>query len=118
MGLCKLVGMIVSPAKGAARLARGAFAERRGSMAPLFALTLPVILLVLAGATDFALAVSAKSDLQDAADAAALAVANEVEKNPNDTVATLQAIALSTLTANHPNPAPSVTDFHVCAPVQ
>jgi Flp pilus assembly protein TadG len=91
---------------------------RRGSMAPLLALTMPVILLVVVGAVDFSMAVGSKTDLQDAADAASLAVAVATAANPNTPEATLKAIAQSTLASNYKGGTPSITDFHVCAPVQ
>lgn len=96
-----------------------AFLEtRRASMAPMLALTLPVILLVTAGAVDFSLAVGSKTDLQDAADAASLAVAVATAANPNTTEASLKALALTTLVSNYKGGTPTITDFHVCAPVQ
>jgi Flp pilus assembly protein TadG len=96
-----------------------AFLEtRRASMAPMLALTLPVILLVIAGSIDFSLAVGSKTDLQDAADAASLAVAVATAANPNTTEATLKTLAQTTLTANYKGGTPTITDFHVCAPVQ
>ena len=87
-------------------------------MAPMLALTLPVILLVIVGSIDFSLAVGSKTDLQDAADAASLAVAVAAAANPNTTEDALKALAQTTLTANYKGQTPSITDFHVCAPVQ
>jgi len=97
---------------------RGFLDTRRGAMAPMLALTLPVILLVVVGSIDFSLAVGSKSDLQDAADAASLAVAAATAANPNTTEATLKTLAQTTLTANYKGNTPTITDFHVCAPVQ
>ena len=54
--------------------------------------------------------------LQDAADAAGLAVSAEVVKNPNDTVQTLQTLAQNTLNADYPEPAPrSLSPTSTCA---
>lgn len=97
---------------------RAFIAMRRGSMAPMLALTLPVILLVVAGSIDFSLAVSSKTDLQDAADAASLAVAVATAANPNTPETTLKTLAQTTLGANFKGTTPTITDFHVCAPVQ
>jgi hypothetical protein len=57
--------------------------------------------------------------LQDATDAATLAVSAAVAKNPNSTVVQLKAIAQSVLNADFSGtPSPTIADFHVCAPVQ
>ncbi len=87
-------------------------------MAPLLAITLPVILMIAVGSVDFALAVGSKSDLQDATDAASLAVAAATAANPNTPEATLKTLAATTLATNFKGGTPTVTDFHVCAPVQ
>jgi Flp pilus assembly protein TadG len=91
---------------------------RRGSMAPMLALTMPVILLVIVGSLDFSLSVGSKSDLQDATDAASLAVATATAANPNTPETTLKTLAQTTLASNFKGGAPTITDFHVCAPVQ
>jgi Flp pilus assembly protein TadG len=114
MGLSQLIKVLSSTMIGL----RAFVAERRASMAPMFALTIPVIALVVAGAVDFSMAVGAKSDLQDAADAASLAVSTAVAANPNTTEAALKTLAVTTLAANYHGASSSVTDFHVCAPVQ
>jgi Flp pilus assembly protein TadG len=98
---------------------RHVLGHRGGNVLVTFALTLPVVLALVGAGIDFSYAEGSKTNLQDASDAAALAVAAEVVKNPNDTKATLQALAQSVLNANYNgSPAPTITDFHVCAPVQ
>jgi Flp pilus assembly protein TadG len=114
MTMARLLDILVRPG----RRLRALVGERRGSMAPLFALTLPIILMVVVGAVDFSMAVGSKSDLQDAADAASLAVAVATAANPNTPETTLRSIAQTTLTTNFKGGTPTITDFHVCAPVQ
>jgi Flp pilus assembly protein TadG len=97
--------------------ARGFLRESGANVLPMFALTLPVIIVIVGGAVDFSMAVNAKTDLQDATDAAALAVAANVAKNPNSTVAVLKATAAQVLLANY-GPGVTINAFHVCAPVQ
>ena len=93
--------------------------DRRANVLIMFGVTLPILLGIVTASIDFSYAEDAKTNLQDAADAASLAVSSEVVKNPNDTVATLKALALASLTANDPTGSNlSITDFHVCAPVQ
>jgi Flp pilus assembly protein TadG len=84
---------------------------------PMFALTLPVIIVIVGGAIDFSMAVNSKTDLQDATDAAALAVAAAVAKNPNTSVSVLQATAQQVLAADYGSGV-TINAFHVCAPVQ
>jgi len=67
---------------------------------------------------DISNAFAAKSALQDATDAAALAVATEVSKNPNETPAQLQAVAQGMLAADYNRGAPTIASIFVCAPVQ
>jgi len=93
--------------------------DKRANVLIMFGLTLPILLAIVAGGIDFSYAEGAKVNLQDASDAASLAVSSEVVKNPNDTVATLKTLATATLKANDPSGTNlSITDFHVCAPVQ
>jgi len=93
--------------------------DKRANVLIMFGLTLPILLGIVTASIDFSYAEDAKTNLQDAADAASLAVSSEVVKNPNDTVATLKALAQATLTANDPTGTNlNITDFHVCAPVQ
>jgi Flp pilus assembly protein TadG len=114
MQLARFLKTFSDPASGL----RAWLGARRGSMAPMLALTLPVILLVVVGSIDFSMAVGSKSDLQDAADAASLAVAVATAANPNTSEDTLKSVAKTTLTSNYKGGTPSITDFHVCAPVQ
>ena len=90
--------------------------DKRANVLIMFGLTLPILLAIVAGGIDFSYAEGAKSNLQDASDAASLAVSAEVVKNPNDSVATLLALATATLKAN--DIGGTITNFHVCAPVQ
>jgi Flp pilus assembly protein TadG len=100
-------------------LARRFAGDRRANVLIMFGLTLPLLLAIVAGGIDFSYNEGAKVTLQDAADAASLAVSAEVVKNPNDTVATLLSLANATLKADDPNGTNlAITDFHVCAPVQ
>jgi Flp pilus assembly protein TadG len=97
--------------------------DKRANVLIMFALLLPVLLALVGGGLDFSFDEDAHVRLQDASDAAGLAVAAEVAKNPNETEATLQQLALATLQANYPMPdggtvAATITSFHVCAPVQ
>ena len=114
MRLARLIKIFSAPANGL----RGFLETRRGSMAPMLALTMPVILLVTVGSIDFSMAVGSKNDLQDAADSASLAVAVATAANPNTPETTLKAIAQTTLGANFKGGTPTITNFHVCAPVQ
>lgn len=75
------------------------FAEgRRGNVAMLFALALPVLLMVSLGAIDIHQASKVKADLQDALDAAALAAARTNFTADED----LNRIGLAALKANMP----------------
>lgn len=78
----------------AARFARGA----GGNVAMLFALALPVLLMVSLGAIDIHQASKVKADLQDALDAAALAAARSKYTTDSD----LDRIGLAALQANMP----------------
>ncbi len=96
--------------------------DRRGNVLIMFALTLPALLAIVAGGVDVSYGEDAKVELQDATDAAALAVSAEVVKNPNETESTLQQLAQASLNANYTmkgaTTTPTITNFHVCAPVQ
>ncbi|HLI67071.1 MAG TPA: TadE/TadG family type IV pilus assembly protein [Caulobacteraceae bacterium] len=95
--------------------------DRSANVLIMFGLTLPILLAIAGAGIDFGYAEDAKVQLQDASDAASLAVSAEVAKNPNDTVQTLQTLAQNVLTANYTQTggtAPTINDFHVCAPVQ
>jgi len=78
----------------AARFARGT----RGNVAMLFALALPVLLMVSLGAIDIHQASKVKADLQDALDAAALAAARTNFTADDD----LNRVGLAALKANMP----------------
>jgi Flp pilus assembly protein TadG len=97
---------------------RDFLASRRGQVAILFSLLAPILLLLIAGLMDYSFATNAKTNLQDATDAAALAVSAETARNPNTTKAGLQTIAQGVIAQNYVGTAPSLTAFHVCAPVQ
>jgi len=98
----------------AARFAR----ERRASVATISALVFPIIVMIALGGTDVAMALNAKENLQNATDAASLAVAAATVQNPNTAEATLKATALAVLTSDFPGGTTAITGFHVCAPVQ
>lgn len=93
-------------------------AARSGNVALVVALTLPVLILLAGGSVDVSAAVGAKAKLQDALDAAALAVSVEVAKNPNEAESSLKVIAQNVLAANYVGGTPTLTGLHVCAPVQ
>ena len=97
--------------------------DKRANVLIMFGLLLPVLLALVGAGLDFSFDEDAHVRLQDATDAAGLAVSAEVVKNPNENESTLQQLALSVLQANYPNPdggtiAATITGFHVCAPVQ
>jgi Flp pilus assembly protein TadG len=110
-------------AKGLRGLARRFAADKGANVLIMFGLLLPVLLALVGAGLDFSFDEDAHVRLQDATDAAGLAVSAQVVKNPNESEATLQTLALSVLQANYPNPdgstvAATITNFHVCAPVQ
>ena len=88
------------------------------NVAITFALVGVMLILLVFMAVDLSNAYAAKSGLQDATDAAALAVATDASNNPNESEAQLQAAAQAMLVADFAKDAPQITDFHVCAPVQ
>ncbi len=92
--------------------------DRRANVLIMFGLTLPILLAIVGAGIDFSYAEDTKVQLQDAIDAAGLAVSAEVVKNPNDTVQTLKTLAQNTMNADFQSGAPIIIDFHVCAPVQ
>jgi Flp pilus assembly protein TadG len=99
------------------RFARRFAGDKRANVLIMFGLTLPLLLAIVAGGIDFSYAQSAKNALQDAADAASLAVSAEVVLHPNDTVAQLQNVANAALLADDKNSGATITTFQVCAPV-
>ncbi|HEY5107763.1 MAG TPA: TadE/TadG family type IV pilus assembly protein [Caulobacteraceae bacterium] len=101
-----------------ARACRGGMTGRNGGVALMFALLTPVLILLVAGVLDASFALNAKTKLQDASDEASLAVSIATGQNPNISESQLEAIAQNALDANFTDSAPTITDFHVCAPVQ
>lgn len=84
-------------------------AEERGNIAVMFALLLPALALMVAGAVDLAHVTSSRARLQDVADAAALAAAQELGLAIDDAAAEARANAfVQSHLANWPQ-APSVT---------
>ena len=79
-------------------LARGFVAARRGNVAMMFALALPVLVMVSFGAIDIHQASKVKANLQDALDAAALAAARS--KYTDDV--NLNRVGMAALKANMP----------------
>jgi Flp pilus assembly protein TadG len=103
--------------------ARRFVGDKGGNVLIMFGLLLPVLLALVGGGIDFSFDEDARVRLQDASDAAGLAVSAEVAKNPNESEATLQQLALATLQADYAMPdggstAATITGFHVCAPIQ
>jgi Flp pilus assembly protein TadG len=92
--------------------------DTRANVAITFALVGLLLMVLVFMAVDISNAYTAKNALQDATDAAALAAATEVAKNPNETVAQLKKVANSMLKADFSQGAPSISAFHVCAAVQ
>ncbi len=101
-------------------LVRRALGDRRANVAPIVAILAPTLILLGLGTTDAAIGLDTKNDLQSATDAASLAVAHAVLVNANATEASLQTIAQAVLNNDFPNKSkpPTITAFHVCAPVQ
>ncbi len=76
------------------------------------------MILCMVGAIDLSSVMTTKNRLQQATDAAALSVSATTSENPNTTEAKLQILAANMITANFGNTTATLTDFHVCAPVQ
>ena len=98
-------------------------AARRGGVALVFALVLPVLAICAFGAMDVNEQLTAKSRLQDATDAAALAVSATDSETPGSTEAQLKVVAGNLLSANFvpyggSNGTPAITQFSVCTPSQ
>ena len=87
--------------RAAAREAGRVAGDTRGNVAMLFALSLPVLLMVTLGAVDLHRITTMKADLQDALDASALAAARSPYTDP----AQLKQVGLATLRANIQDPA-------------
>jgi Flp pilus assembly protein TadG len=100
------------------KFARRFIGDKRANVLIMFGLTLPLMLAIVAAGIDFSYAEGAKTTLQDAADAASLAVSAEVVLHPNDTVAQLKTVATAALTADDKQGNNvTITTFQVCAPV-
>jgi Flp pilus assembly protein TadG len=108
-----------SGVRGWLRVRAARFAgDRRASVAIISALVFPIIVLLALGGTDVAMALNTKENLQNATDAASLAVAAATVQNPNTAEATLKTTAQVVLTNDFPGGSTQITSFHVCAPVQ
>ena len=99
-------------------LVRRALGDRRASVAPIVAILAPTLILLGLGTTDAAIGLDTKNDLQNATDAASLAVAHAVLVNANATEASLQVVAQAVLNNDFNGKSPIITALHVCAPVQ
>ncbi len=106
------------------RLLRALLRERRGAIAVIFALLAPLLALCVIGAIDIATLESTKTHLQDATDAAALAVSAAAAANPNTTETSLLATATTLLQTDFQNGSqavgaltPTISSFKVCTPV-
>jgi Flp pilus assembly protein TadG len=99
-------------------LIRRILGDRRANVAPIVAILAPTLILLGLGTADAAIGVDVRSDLQNATDAAALAVAHAVLANVNATEASLQTTAQAVLNSDFKGAAPTILSFHVCAPVQ
>ena len=94
-GLTKGLNRLTRAARGfAARFARGT----RGNVAMMFALALPVLLMMTLGAIDIHQASKVRANLQDALDAAALAAARSNAATDED----LTTVGMAALKANMP----------------
>ncbi len=101
-----------------ATLIRRVLGDRRANVAPIVAILAPTLILLGLGTTDAALGLDTRNDLQNATDAAALAVAHAVLANPNTTEASLKTTAQAVLNSDFRGKAPTILTFQVCAPVQ
>ncbi|MBV9511418.1 MAG: pilus assembly protein [Caulobacteraceae bacterium] len=100
------------------RYVRRLWGSRRATVATIFALSAPILIMLTLGVTDFGMTLDSKNNLQQATDAAALAVAAATVANPNTPEATLKADAQALLNADALGGSTTITSFHVCAPVQ
>ena len=83
-------------------LARRFAASSRGNVAMIFALTLPILVMITMGGVDINRAATVKANLQDALDAAALAAARSSAVSDVD-LTTIGTKALRANLANYPN---------------
>jgi Flp pilus assembly protein TadG len=87
----------------AGRLLRCLRVDTRGGLAITFAFSLPVVLAALGLASDYAVMVRIRTDLQDAADAAAVAAAREIplaRTSPEQITSAAQSFAAYALTGD------------------
>ena len=101
-----------------AALRRG-IGDQRGGFVLLFALLAPVLILVMIGAIAVTQELMPRTHLQDATDAAALAVSATDAETPTTSEATLQTLATNYLAANFAatggaNGTPVITKFTLC----
>lgn len=75
-------------------------------------------MLCMVGAIDISSILTNRNHLQDATDAAALAVSAATSETPATPEATLKTLATNMLQANFGAGTVALTDFHVCAPSQ
>ncbi|HEY1752344.1 MAG TPA: TadE/TadG family type IV pilus assembly protein [Caulobacteraceae bacterium] len=90
----------------------------RANVAITFALVGLLLFILVFVTVDITNAFTAKNSLQDATDAAALAVATEVAHNPNEGNGKLKKVAQGMLAADFHHGSMKITGFHVCAPSQ
>ena len=93
--------------------------DRRGGVALIFALLVPVLFLFMVGVIDLSQEMTSRNHLQDATDAAALAVAATDAETPSSTEAALKTVATNILAADFPptsntNGTPIITAFVLC----
>jgi Flp pilus assembly protein TadG len=97
------VGKRMSGILAATRSLAGRFAaSSRGNVAMIFALTLPILVMITMGGVDINRAATVKANLQDALDAAALAAARSPAVSDAD-LTTIGTKALRANLANYPN---------------
>ena len=101
MGLKTWIGGI---GRGLRTFVRRVADDRRGNVAMLFALTIPVLILMTVGGVDIHRASTVRANLQDALDAATLAAA----RSPYTADADLREVGLAALKANL-KPYPDIT---------
>ena len=92
----------VKPAAGLrrmARLARDFVRNRAANVYITFAIVAPLLLVLVGAGIDYSYAENSKRMLQDATDAATLAVSAAVASNPNATTTTLKTVAQTVLDA-------------------
>jgi Flp pilus assembly protein TadG len=97
MGMAMGIGnWIGGMARGLAAFTRRFAGDTRGNVAMIFALTMPVLILMTVGGVDIHRASTVRVNLQDALDAAALAAA----RSPYETDTEIQRVGMAALNAN------------------